>query len=191
MKLYINKNIDAILLDEAMPLLSPQRREKVSEIRHEGVRRQSIAAYLLLCRALREEYGITSPPTFDYEEGGKPFLTDRPDIHFNFSHCKGAVACAVSDTPVGVDIETIHKYNEALCRKVLSEEEHALVLSSDRPDLEFTKLWTRKEALLKLTGEGIRDDLKDILHHPSPNTQHPTITTTTDGNLVYSVAEFF
>ncbi len=196
MKLYIDKDIDLIDLDTAMDSLSPQRREAVSKMGHPGVRRQSIAAYLLLCRALREEYGIARPPSFAYEDGGKPFLADgpetdagsdphRPNIHFNFSHCKRAVVCAVSDCPVGVDVETVHPFKDVLARHVLSQEEYDSVTAAPRPDLAFIEIWTRKEAVLKLTGEGIRTDLKTVLPREDID-----IKTVIDGELVYSVAEW-
>ncbi len=31
------------------------------------------------------------------------------------------------------------------------------------PGVKFTELWTRKESFLKLTGEGLKDNLKDVL----------------------------
>ena len=32
-----------------------------------------------------------------------------------------------------------------------------------KPDVEFIKIWTRKEAVLKQSGEGIRRDLRTLL----------------------------
>ncbi len=183
--IYIDKNISSFDLAEAMNMLSAERREKMEAISNEAVRRQGIAAYLLLCKALREEYGITEPPTFGYEDGGKPFILARPYIHFNLSHCSEAVICAVSDRPVGVDIETVRPFKDALARHVLSEEEYHKVVAAPSSALEFIKLWTRKEALLKLTGEGIRTNLKTIFPREDIN-----IKTTTDDNIVYSVVEW-
>ena len=53
---------------------------------------------------------------------------------------------------------------DALAHYTLCDEEYNRVMSADDPDAEFTKLWTRKEALLKLTGEGITDDIKTVLY---------------------------
>ena len=48
----------------------------------------------------------------------------------------------------------------------MSEAEKRQIAVADDPDAEFTLLWTKKEALLKLTGEGITDDLKTVLTSP-------------------------
>ncbi len=183
--IYIDRDIYSFDLAEAMNGLSIERREKMEAIRNEAVRRQGVAAYLLLCKALREQYGITEPPVFGYEAGGKPFIIGHPDIHFNLSHCRAAVICAVSDRPLGIDIETVRPFKDRLARHVLSEEEYKDVLSAPHPDLAFIEIWTRKEAVLKLTGEGIRSDLKTVLPRTDVN-----IATTTDGDIVYSVAEW-
>ena len=38
-----------------------------------------------------------------------------------------------------------------------------VINASADPALRFLYFWTRKEALLKLTGEGIRNDMKQVL----------------------------
>lgn len=142
--------------------LSEQRRMQALNFKHELGRRQCIASYLLLKKALKDNYGIDENPLFDYEANGKPTLRNHPDIHFNISHCRTAVAVIVGNAPVGIDIETIRPYKDALARHVLSESEYAAVSASPHPDVEFIKLWTCKEALLKFTGEGIRRELKTL-----------------------------
>lgn len=131
-------------------------------LRHDDDRRRCIAAYILLKEALAREYGITENPEFGYYDGGKPFLIGHPGIHFSLSHCRVAVACAVGDKPVGIDIETIRPYKPALARRVLSTAELHEVEESERPDVAFIRLWTMKESYLKMTGEGIRSDLRQV-----------------------------
>lgn len=160
--LYIDDNIYSFDIDEAMTMLPDQRRERVSAYRNERDRRASIAAYLLLRRALRENYDIDELVEFGYEEGGKPFIIGHGDIHFNISHCRVAVACVVSDRPVGVDIESIRPFKAALAKHVLNDDEYATVISSDRPDAAFVRLWTMKEAYVKMTGNGLRSGLREL-----------------------------
>lgn len=161
--LYINDDIESIDPDRVMDGIPRQRRERLMQLRNARDRRLGLAAYMLLCGALEVEYGITGMPDFGYGDGGKPFIADRPDICFNMSHCRVAAACAVGGSPMGVDIETIRPYNATLARRVLSGVELAAVEASLRPDIEFIRLWTMKESYLKMTGEGIRRDLKTVL----------------------------
>ena len=159
---YIDDHIAEFDLEEALKQVSPQRKEKALRYRHEAGQRQSVAVYLLLKKALEQEYGITGDLEFGFQEQGKPFLLQYPEIHFSLSHCKVAVACAVSDHPVGIDIEHIRPYHPDLGAYVLNEEDLRQVERSERPDVEFIKRWTQKESYLKLTGEGIRNDLKTL-----------------------------
>ena len=162
-QIYLDDRLDALDLDAALPQLSAQRREQVLRYKHETGRRQSAAAYLLLCRGLREQYGITTPPHFSYHEGGKPYIEGRPDIHFNLSHCREAAICAIAPHAVGVDIESVRPLREAVARYTMNDGEMEQILTAKHPGLAFTRLWTKKEAVLKLTGEGIRGDLKELL----------------------------
>lgn len=160
--LYINDDIESIDLNKMLGEIPQQRRERMLAMRNERDRRLGLAAYLLLCEALALEHGIGAMPDFGYYEGGKPFIADRPDIFFNMSHCRAGAACVIDSRPVGVDIETIRPYKPILARRVLSDDELAAVESSVRPDIEFIRLWTMKESYLKMTGEGIRSDLKTV-----------------------------
>ena len=153
----------AIDLESALDMMTEQRRTKVFAFKHEQGRKLSAAAYMLLCKALREEYGIDKPPVFEYTEHGKPSILGHPEIYFNLSHCRSVAACVVSSSPVGVDVEDVREFKESLARYVLNDDEYAAVMSSPSPAHEFIRLWTMKESYLKLTGDGITRDLKTVL----------------------------
>ncbi len=160
--ILINDNIEGIDLQESMGLLSEQRRDKVLAIKDIMAQKASVAAYILLCEGLRQEYGITGSPVFTYNSHGKPSLEGRSDIHFNFSHCKTAAICAVDNVEVGIDIETIRAYNRRLAQYTMNDDEFKRIESSPNPDIEFTRLWTMKEAVAKLSGTGL-NDIKNLL----------------------------
>ena len=183
--LYLNDDIAGFDFEAALPLLSEQRRLQALKFKHEQGRKTCAMAYLLLCQALRQEYGITELPVFEYGEHGKPFIVGHPDIHFNFSHCSEAVICAVSDQPVGVDVESIREYKESLARYTMNDQELEQIARAERPDVEFIRLWTMKEAVLKLSGRGIVDDLKHVL----TDTKTSELTTVVDPEVryVYSI----
>lgn len=160
---YIDEHIDNFDLQAALGEISEQRRLQALRFKYERGQRTCVLAYLLLKRALREEYGITENPVFEYGEHGKPQIVGHPEIHFNLSHCREAVACAVSSRPVGIDVESVGRYRESVARYAMNDDELSQILSADRPDVVFTRLWTMKEARLKLTGEGISAAMKHVL----------------------------
>lgn len=130
------------------------RREKALQYKKLDDRKRSVLAFVLLQRALREEYGITEIPEFVYNEFGKPSLPNLP-IHFSLSHCKDTVACAVSDHNIGIDMESIVPYNPGVARRVCTADELKMLEQSSNKDVGFIKLWTVKEAISKYEGMGL------------------------------------
>ena len=95
--------------------------------------------------------------TLDYQttETGKPYFVGGPDIHFSLSHTKGAVMCAISGSEVGCDIERIDRRMdlESVAARFFTEKE----IRDCRVDpKEFFRIWTRKEAYSKYTGQGLK-----------------------------------
>ncbi len=185
--LYLNEHLQDFDLDDALSQLSEQRREQAMRFKYEMGRRTCAAAYLLLCQGLEKEYGITEKPIFDYGEHGKPFIVGHPDIHFNLSHCREAAVCYVSDRPVGIDVESPRNFSDSLLAYTMNAHEQDIVRQSDNPALAFIRLWTMKEALLKLTGEGINDHIRDVLDRTDVNIQ---TFVNADKRYVYSVCQF-
>ena len=183
---YLNDQVGALDLDLALARVSAQRREQALKFRHENGRRLSLAVYLLLMDGLREEYGIQTPPEFDYTAEGKPFILGRPDIHFSFSHSGNVALCALSDQPVGADVEVPRKITPSLVSYTMNDREQEQINASADPALRFLYFWTRKEALLKLTGEGIRNDMKQVLSE-SGKYHFETVKT---NNYLFSVVKY-
>ena len=163
--IYIDDDIAHLDLEASLPLLSEERRKMALRYKHDTGRRQCAAAWLLLLRVLTENYGLKEMPPMAYTEKGKPYFPSMPDLHFNMSHCKEAVAVAVADHPVGIDIETIRPVKVEFLRYVMNESELNRIFNASQPEMEFTKLWTMKESMLKLTGIGISNNMKPVLEH--------------------------
>lgn len=81
--------------------------------------------------------------------------------HVSVSRTDGLVAVALSDRPVGVDVERVRPLPDLdqLVRDHLGAEDAALVRDADDPVIAFHAVWTRLEALLKAEGVGIVDGL--------------------------------
>ena len=65
--------------------------------------------------------------------------------------------------PVGADVEVPRKISSSLIAYTMNDLEQEQINTSADPAMQFLYFWTRKEALLKLTGEGIRNDMKEVL----------------------------
>ncbi len=112
----------------------------------------SKCAYDFLFSLAQERLNIKTKPRLTYESNGKPFFEDYPDFYFNISHCEDLVAVAVSKKPVGVDIEILRDVNLKIAGRFFSVKETRTTQTSR----DFLYVWTRKEALLKRTGEGLK-----------------------------------
>jgi 4'-phosphopantetheinyl transferase len=101
---------------------------------------------------------------------GKPRLLDAPDLHFSVTHSGSHVVLAVrAGHPVGVDLEEVGRFDpvelEELAAATLAAEERAQLASrpaGERPRA-FTTWWTRKEAVLKATGQGLLVPLDELV----------------------------
>ena len=159
---------------EMLPLVSEQRRQQALRYQHTFGQFCCLKSYLMLLELLAAVYPELdkAKPEFGYTEKGKPFLLDRPDIHFSISHTKNAILVAISDAPIGVDIEAFRSPSAALIARTMNATEQAAIAAADgwnihrtprTPEALFSAIWTRKEAVLKLRGTGIEGDLKHVL----------------------------
>ena len=184
MWVLVSEAIWAFDLQAALKEISEQRREQALKFKHEQGQRLCVLAYLLLKQALREGYGITENPVFEYNEHGKPSIVGHPEIFFNLSHCKEAAVCVVSDQPIGVDVESIREFKESLVNYTMNDDEIAQINSAEHPAAAFIRLWTMKEATMKLIGTGISNDMKTVI-----DTTKYKYTTVNRQRYIYTVCE--
>jgi 4'-phosphopantetheinyl transferase len=137
-----------------------ERREKVFKYRFMKDSCLCLGAGLLAAYALRD--AGASDLRIARTEHDKPYLIGYPDIHFNISHSGRIAVCAVSDQPVGADVEELRVYDKGVAELAFTAQENDWILACEDKDTAFTRLWTRKESYLKMTGEGIAYSLKDI-----------------------------
>ena len=171
-------------LREALECVDPVRRNKTERLKGTGAKAASLGAGMLLqkiamdltegientdilfleedellavlqARMFREQ---TPPFSFSYEYGeqGKPQIVNFPK-KFNLSHSGDYVVCAVGDGEVGADIQKWVPYKERTAERFFAPTEWKLLQelpASQRTEL-FYRLWSRKEAYGKYTGQGI------------------------------------
>lgn len=96
-------------------------------------------------------------PLVEHDAAGAPYIVGHPGLHISISHCRAAVAVAVSrEGAVGIDVECRRKVGEGLVQRVCTPDEQAAIAASDDPEMAFLRCWTRKEAVLKCRGTGIK-----------------------------------
>lgn len=121
------------------------------------------AAYALLAKVLQEQFGVELSE-FEIVKGehGKPYFKDS-DIYFNVSHCRGMCVCAVArGMEVGVDAENIRAYRANVAGRIFNEAELATLENAADKDEFFFRVWTFKESVVKLGGEGLSWGAKEL-----------------------------
>ena len=168
-------DIDQSALASVAEFLSPEERTRADRFRFE-VHRNRFAVGRGLLRVILGRYCDLSPERlrFRYGPNGKPELTPDAGIrraggalHFNLAHSEGVGVLAVTQTaPVGVDVEQVRRLQEfkELVSRFFSVREAAEFsrVPWEQQPAAFFNLWTRKEALLKATGEGIGHSLNRV-----------------------------
>jgi 4'-phosphopantetheinyl transferase len=159
-------DLDSIRSDEArwQEVLSPDEKERASRFHFASDRQRFVAARSLL-RTILASYLITDPKElrFSYSKKEKPSLGPAyadSEITFNVSHSGGIALCAFARRrDLGVDVEKLrHDFDvEAIARRFFSAREQQQL--GDLPATEkvhaFFSCWTRKEAYIKATGDGL------------------------------------
>lgn len=163
-------------VERLLLIASAQRREQALRYTHLFGRYCCLKSYEMLLQLLASTpYTLHPTPTFIYNEYGAPFIEEGP--YFSISHCKSGIAVAVSDQPIGIDIETIRPLKIELVKKTMNPIEQEVILANTQPDWAFTRLWTKKEAFLKLKGTGIISELHAVLVNTN-NTEFVQIDST-------------
>lgn len=145
--------------------LSPDERARADKFAFPHLRRRFVVSRARLRQVLGEYLDLDAGAVaFEYGSRGKPALSGNRGIEFNLSHAQDTALIAVARYPVGVDIEFTGREIavEDIARRFFSPEEAEQLLAlpaADRRAAFFT-CWTRKEAYIKGTGQGLWHDLQ-------------------------------
>lgn len=142
-------------------VVSDQRREQALAYKHLFGQFCCLKSYEMLLHLLSTHCPYASLPFFLYNDYGQPRIEGGP--HFSISHSKQGIAVAISESPIGIDIEHIRAAKSDLIARTMNEKEQEMIWSAPSPDIAFTQLWTQKEAVLKMRGTGIISDIKNTL----------------------------
>lgn len=145
--------------DYPADILTPDETDEWSTFKNAG-RRQEYLATRWLIRQMARQFEV-SPTEFvvDKDMLGKPFgVYEGTQYHISIAHTDTRVLAAIStEIEIGVDLEPLQRrVPDRLRRRIVHSEEKSLL--SQEPTI---RVWTLKEALVKLQGTGMRTNLGD------------------------------
>lgn len=158
-------------------LLPEERKQKVKSAKREDVARKRLYTGAFLQYVLSEETGIPMGQlSYIYNSQGKPEIDYRKleelqknniynkeekfshKFHFNLSHSGEYAVLAVSDQPIGIDIEYKKRNYQSVAERCFCKEEYADIMAAsnkEEQEKRFLQYWTMKEAFIKHSGEGL------------------------------------
>lgn len=165
----------------------PETAEMIKNYRPDDKKR-TLAGRFLLKNMIKEKYGRKNF-TLGFNENGKPML----DFCFiSISHSGDFAVCAVSDFPIGADIQYMSGFKKRKKYMLFTDSESDYVNQNDGENRFYT-LWTMKEAYIKAIGGKIADAAKTELvmsDFKIKNTYESfKFTTQKQGNYLLTVCE--
>jgi 4'-phosphopantetheinyl transferase len=166
--------------------LPEERQERIKRLSHAGVAKKKVLSGIFL------QYGLSKTLDMDikdirygYGPQGKPYLDcgiknnqcggvlqEKPHmegegkrLEFNLSHSGKYAVLAVSDQPVGIDVERMKKNRLSVAKRCFCPEEYEDILQAGdewERNIRFLEYWTMKEAYVKRIGEGLRIPLNSF-----------------------------
>jgi 4'-phosphopantetheinyl transferase len=143
--------------------VSSERRNKIFRLHSINSRIMSLMTAVFVRQCISKATGI--PPKalrFYHSEFGKPGLLDIDNFYFNVSHSEGCIAFVHSNKPVGIDTERVKGYDIRLPRRFFTEHERFMLDDAEDKNLEFCKIWTAKEAYVKMKGSTLANMIRHI-----------------------------
>lgn len=126
---------------------------RLSSVKASSRRLEILVAHILFRLALPQEAHLRHLPS------GQP-IAEGVDAHVSISHSHSYVALAVSDRPIGIDLEAWSPRALRIADKFLTPEEMPL-LGIER-ERNAVRLWAAKEAAFKLWDESDTTVHEDI-----------------------------
>ena len=156
-------NIDPSHFINFYHLLSDKNKTRASLFAKDKDRNLFITAHFALDFILESLFEIK--PIVLTDEHGKPFIQNYP-IHFNLSHTDKRVILGFSKQALGVDIEKITPLQDLdlLIEHSMHPDEIRLLMTLDPSQKThlFYSMWTKKEAVVKAIGIGMRKELNSF-----------------------------
>ncbi|MFI9100853.1 4'-phosphopantetheinyl transferase family protein [Streptomyces fildesensis] len=172
--------ISGVVQQADRALLQPSDHERLARIRTPARAAEFITSRARIRTILSEVLDVPPdvielgrrrcPCCADPDHGPPMVLRPHTPLWIGISHTEGCGLLAVSDAPVGVDVERVRTVRtEELAPVALTRSEDGYLRTVPEGiarERAFLRMWTRKEAVLKAVGIGISTDLTAIETHP-------------------------
>ena len=142
--------------NSCLALMEKDRREYIQSITEQNTRMQSVYGEWLVKTTLAKLLDTNEENIIIERKNGKPFIKNSP-LYISISHSGNFVAAAFSQAEIGIDIEVMREINLNVAKKFCTNNDLEFLNSQENKTEAFFKIWTAKEAYLKITGEGIKD----------------------------------
>ena len=172
-------------IDRCFEDLSDSRRARITNEGTKDPRAERIIVSYLLESAVRV-FGYAGEITYRYDGNGKPFFAWEGAPFFSLSHSGSYVAFAVSDSPIGIDVEDLSVHRKTDHRKIAQRFFTANETEWIGDDRErFFRVWTFKEAYAKATGQSAAQNLS-VWDYTAPRPDGMKLVTERKENAIYS-----
>jgi 4'-phosphopantetheinyl transferase len=168
-----------VLYELCWRILSTQEKKRVDNFQGQSLKDRYVISHGIL-RLFLSFYCQVPPHTlaFTYNQYGKPYLLNNPNLYFNMSHSLDYAAyifCLSHE--VGIDIEWKNSHTDVskLAAELLNPSERKKFYALSFPEQQhvFYELWTQKEAIVKAFGQGMSYPFQAIeAMKSSPSSYH-------------------
>ncbi|MEK4444263.1 MULTISPECIES: 4'-phosphopantetheinyl transferase family protein [unclassified Niallia] len=145
-------------IEDILYLLSEERKKRILRLRQIPDRIRGVVAETLVRTLIIHRLNIDNNDiTLCINNFGKPYLKEYPEFQFNISHSGDYVLCAISDRPVGIDIEEIKDIDLKIADRFFTNSEINYInqATNENRIKRFYSIWTAKESYIKFIGEGM------------------------------------
>ena len=126
------------IFDQVYSMISPQRREHVDEAKTLKGKCERLGAAHLLEKLLWENH-IQRPYVYSNTSQGKPIFIQPKNVDFSISHSNFFAVAAISDKPVGIDVERIRPYDKSLVERFFTKADLEYLESVKK--IEVNNIW--------------------------------------------------
>lgn len=160
---YVDISIPFRQYEKYLPFISEERQEKILQFHFDKDKIISLFTELLIRNEIFKHLDIShSDIMFGYNEYGKPYLLNSLDYHFSVSHSGNCIAFVDSNVLIGIDVKQISGRNLKIAKKFFTANEYSFIKSNKDPITAFYRIWTSKEAYVKMLGLGLNKTFKSF-----------------------------